>query len=106
VPGPGEGEDVNDKDPTGLPIAVGNRLATEVGNKVETEETKDLGNPNKLALLNFCGPHSENDPVYFLAFPSGHDRRGLSECKRTPEISCKDVQRLSPFDRHLTFPED
>ena len=62
-----------------LPVGVGNRLAHEVEGQVETEDQKDLGNPNKLAVLSFAGSRAELDPVYFLAFPSGEDRRSLSE---------------------------
>ena len=61
-----------------LPVGVGNRLAYEIEGPVKNEDPQDIGNPSKLAILAFAGPRAELDPVYFLAFPSGEDRRNLS----------------------------
>lgn len=72
--GGGAGADDNE-----MPIGIGNRLATEIEGPLNDDNAQDLGNPKKLAVLTFLGPRAESDPVYFLAFPSGEDRRSLSE---------------------------
>jgi hypothetical protein len=74
----------DERDPNGLPIAIGNRLKDEIAGPSDSKIAKDLGNPNKIVLLDFSSPKADGDPIYFLAFPSGPDRRGLSgsDCDR------------------------
>jgi hypothetical protein len=69
----------DERDPNAFPIAVGNRLKDEIAGQNDSEPVKDWGNPNKIVLLDFSNPKADGDPVYFLAFPSGPDRRGLSK---------------------------
>ena len=69
----------DERDPNGFPIAVGNRLKDEIAGPSDPEPVKDCGNPNKIVLIDFSNPKADGDPVYFLAFPSGPDGRGLSK---------------------------
>lgn len=76
-------EEARSKDEPGiLPVTVGNRLKNEVEG-VAPENLEDqvraIGKPNKIATVVFSGHNSPVDPVYFLAFPTGRDQRGLSE---------------------------
>lgn len=54
-------------------------MKDEIAGPSVSEPVKDCGNPVKIALLDFSNPKVDVDPVYFLAFPSGPDRRGLSK---------------------------
>lgn len=62
------------------PIVIGNRLVEEQDPIVKRGRRK--GNPEdiKIALLTFGGINLiKEDPVYFIAFPTGEDQRELSE---------------------------
>jgi hypothetical protein len=62
------------------PIVIGNRLVEEQDPIVKRGRRKGDSEDIKIALLTFGGANLiKEDPVYFIAFPTGEDQRELSE---------------------------